>query len=114
MIRLLNYLAPPTKQLEEIDGVAVEPISSVLKSVDSIAQRIGDRLRFFTTEFVAHTQLWFLPHMQRPHTLYRRMCALAGAIFQLPWFRKYFHIVAVSSSVKWNIPGSEQNTILIK
>ena len=113
MIRLLNYLAPPTKQLEEIDGVAVEPISSVLKSVDSIAQRIGDRLRFFTTEFVAHTQLWFLPHMQRPHTLYRRMCALAGAIFQLPWFRKYFHIVAVSSSVKWTIPGSEQNTILI-
>jgi hypothetical protein len=113
MIRLLNYLAPPTKQLEEIDGVAVEPISSVLKSVDSIAQRIGDRLGFFTTEFVAHSQLWFLPHMQK-NPLYKRMCALAGAIFQSSWFRKYFHIIGVSSSVKWNIPGSEQNTILVK
>jgi hypothetical protein len=113
MIRLLNYLAPPTKQLAEIDGVPVEPISSVLKSVDNIAQRIGDRLGFFTSEFVVHSQLWFLPHMQK-NPLYKRMCALAGAIFQSSWFRKYFHIVAVSSSVKWNIPGSEQNSILVK
>jgi methylase of polypeptide subunit release factors len=113
MIRLLNYLAPPTKQLEEIDGIAVEPISSVLRSVDSIAQRIGDRLGFFTSEFVVHSQLWFLPHMQK-NPLYKRMCALAGAIFQSSWFRKYFHIIGVSSSVKWNIPGSEQNSILVK
>lgn len=113
MIRLLNYLAPPTKQLETIDGVAVEPIPSVLKSVDSIAQRIGDRLGYFTSEFVAHSQLWFLPHMQK-NPLYKRMCALAGAIFQSSWFRKYFHIIGVSSSVKWNIPGSEQNSILVK
>ncbi|NBP66413.1 MAG: hypothetical protein EBU66_17425, partial [Bacteroidetes bacterium] len=113
MIRLLNYLAPPTKQLETIDGVAVEPIPSVLKSVDSIAQRIGDRLGYFTSEFVTHSQLWFLPHMQK-NPLYKRMCALAGAIFQSSWFRKYFHIIGVSSSVKWNIPGSEQNSILVK
>jgi len=113
MIRLLNYLAPPTQQLETIDGVAVEPIPSVLKSVDSIAQRIGDRLGYFTSEFVAHSQLWFLPHMQK-NPLYKRMCALAGAIFQSSWFRKYFHIIGVSSSVKWNIPGSEQNSILVK
>ena len=113
MIRLLNYLAPPTQQLETIDGVAVEPISSVLKSVDSIAQRIGDRLGYFTSEFVAHSQLWFLPHMQK-NPLYKRMCALAGGIFQSSWFRKYFHIIGVSSSVKWKIPGSEQNSILVK
>lgn len=113
MIRLLNYLAPPTQQLETIDGVAVEPIPSVLKSVDSIAQRIGDRLGYFTSEFVTHSQLWFLPHMQK-HPLYKRMCALAGAIFQSSWFRKYFHIIGVSSSVKWEIPGSEQNNILVK
>jgi hypothetical protein len=113
MIRLLNYLAPPAQQLEEIDGKPIDPISSVLKSVDTIAQRIGDRLGYFTSEFVAHSQLWFLPHMQN-NPLYKRMCALAGAIFQSSWFRKYFHIVGVSSSVKWNIPGSEQNSILIK
>ena len=113
MIRLLNYLAPPTNQLKELDGVAVEPVSSVLKSVDNIAQRIGDRLGFFTSEFVAHSQLWFLPHMQK-NPLYKRMCALAGAIFQSSWFRKYFHIIGVSSSVKWNIPGSDKNSILVK
>lgn len=114
ILRLLNYLAPPTQQLKAVGDVdPIDPISSVLKSVDIIAQRIGDRLGFFTSEFVTHSQLWFLPHMQK-NPLYKRMCALAGAIFQLPWFRKYFHIVAVSSSVKWNIPGSENNSILIR
>jgi hypothetical protein len=91
----------------------VEPISSALQSIDRIAQRIGDRLGFFTSEFVVHSQLWFLPHMQK-NPLYKRMCALAGAIFQSPWFRKYFHIIAVSSSVKWNIPGSKENSISVK
>ena len=113
MLRLLNYLAPPTHAVESIDGLAIEPISSVLKSVDLIAQRIGDRLGYFTSEFVSHSQLWFLPHMQG-HPLYKRMCALAGAIFQSSWFRKYFHIIGVSSSVKWAIPRSEQNSIQIK
>jgi len=113
MIRLLNYLGAPSQQIEEIDGVAIESIPSVLQSVDNIAQRIGDRLGFFTSEFVTHSQLWFLPHMQR-NPLYKRMCALAGAIFQSSWFRKYFHVIGVSSSVKWNIPGSENNSILIK
>ena len=113
MIRLLNYLAPPTQHIGEVDGVAVDPISSVLKSVDNIAQRIGDRLGFFTSEFVTHSQLWFLPHMQK-NPLYKRMCALAGAIFQSSWFRKYFHVIGVSSSVKWNIPHSSNNSILVK
>jgi hypothetical protein len=116
MIRLLNYLAPPNKQIEKIDGDPVERISSVLKSVDSIAQRIGDRLGFFTTDFVAHSQLWFLPHMQK-NPLYKRMCALAGAIFQSSWFRKYFHIIAVSTSASGEfkkIPNSQNNSILIK
>lgn len=113
MIRLLNYLAPPTQHVGEVDGVAVDPISSVLKSVDNIAQRIGDRLGFFTSEFVTHSQLWFLPHMQK-NPLYKRMCALAGAIFQSSWFRKYFHVIGVSSSVKWNIPHSSNNSILVK
>jgi hypothetical protein len=114
LMRLLNYLAPQSHQVKTINGSAIEPIPSVLNSIDSIAQRIGDRLGFFTSNFVTHSQLWFLPHMKRPHSLYKRMCALAGAVFQNSWFRKYFDIVAVSSSVKWNIPGSEQGSILIK
>jgi len=113
MIRLLNYLGAPSQQIEEINGVVIESIPSVLQSIDNIAQRIGDRLGFFTSEFVTHSQLWFLPHMQR-NPLYKRMCALAGAIFQSSWFRKYFNVIGVSSSVKWNIPGSENNNILIK
>ena len=123
MLRLLNYLSPPTQAVKSFVGVPVEPIpvgpipvapiSSVLKSVDTIAQRIGDRLGFFTSDFVVHSQLWFLPHMQG-HPLYKRMCALVGAIFQSSWFRKYFHIIGVSSSVKWAIPGSEQSSIQIR
>ena len=46
--------------------------------------------------------------------LYKRMCALAGAIFQMPWFRKYFHVLGVSSSIKWNIPKSESKRIKIQ
>ena len=113
ILRLLNYLAPPSQQINAVGEEAIEPISSVLKSIDIIAQRIGDRLGFFTSEFVTHSQLWFLPHMMG-HPLYKRMCALAGAIFQSKWFRKYFHVIAVSSSVKWAIPGAERNSILIK
>jgi superfamily II DNA or RNA helicase len=113
MMRLLNYLAPPTQHVGGVDGVAVDPISSVLKSVDNIAQRIGDRLGFFTSEFVTHSQLWFLPHMQK-NPLYKRMCALAGAIFQSSWFRKYFHVIGVSSSVPWNIPSSNNKSIEVK
>jgi len=113
MMRLLNYLAPSAKQLDSIDGQPINNISSILQSIDSIAQRIGDRLGFFTSDFVTHSQLWFLPHMQG-HPLYKRMCALAGAIFQSTWFRKYFHVIGVSSSVKWKIPHSENNSILVK
>lgn len=108
--RLINYLTPPSQQIEG------QEISSVLKSVDNIAQRIGDRLGFFTSEFVTHSQLWFLPHMQG-HPLYKRMCALAGTIFQLPWFRKYFHVYAVSSSASGNfkqLPGKDANSIQIR
>ena len=107
--RLINYLSPPTQQMEG-------NITSVLKSVDNIAQRIGDRLGFFTSEFVTHSQLWFLPHMQG-HPLYKRMCALVGIIFQTPWFRKYFHVYAVSSSASGKfkeIPGKDKNSIQIK
>lgn len=112
VFRLLNYLAPST-QISAFGDETIDPISSVLKSIDFIAQRIGDRLRFFTKQFVSHSQLWFLPHMQG-HPLYKRMCALAGALFQTAWFRKYFHIVAVSSSIKWNIPNSKKGHIQIR
>jgi hypothetical protein len=113
VIRLLNYLAPTNKQQSSIDGEEIDNISSVMNTIDDIAQRIGDRLGFFTKEFVAHSQLWFLPHMQG-HPLYKRFCALVGCIFQLEWFRKYFEVIAVSSSVKWNIPGSNKNSISIQ
>jgi len=113
IMRLLNYLCPAHGQVHEADGVAIEPISSVMTTIDHIAQSIGDRLGFFTSNFVAHSQLWFLPHMQG-HPLKKRMCALAGAIFQLPWFRKHFDVVAVSSSIDWrSIRGSDDKHIEI-
>lgn len=110
MMRLINYISPPTHAISEIDGSTIEPITSVLKSIDQIAQRIGDRLRFFTTDFVIHSQLWFLPHMQQ-HPLVKRICALVGSIFKNKWFRKNFVVVAVSSSIKWSIHGSKDNKI---
>jgi len=119
IMRLLNYLAPKSQQVMSIqvpnmDEEKIDPIDSALTSVDHIAQRIGDRLRFFTSDFVVHSQLWFLPHMNG-HPLGKRMCALAGAIFQIPWFRKYFHVIAVSSSVDWKklIPRSQNNSVKI-
>lgn len=110
--RLVNYLTP-TSSISQINDDAVEPISSALRSVDSIAQRVDDRLSFFTSEFITHTQLWFLPKMQR-HPLKKRMTALVGVIFQSPWFRKHFHVLGVSSSVKWEIPGSENNRVKVR
>jgi hypothetical protein len=113
IMRLLNYLCPAHGQIHEADGVAIEPISSVMTTIDHIAQSIGDRLGFFTSNFVTHSQLWFLPHMQG-HPLKKRMCALAGAIFQLPWFRRHFDVVAVSSSVDWrSIRGASDKSIVI-
>jgi hypothetical protein len=41
------------------------------------------------------------------------MCALAGAIFQNKWFRKHFVVMAITTSVKWNIPGSKDNEVFI-
>ena len=113
IMRLLNYLCPAHGQVHAADGVAIEPISSVMTTIDHIAQSIGDRLGFFTSTFVAHSQLWFLPHMQG-HPLKKRMCALAGAIFQLPWFRRHFDVVAVSSSIDWrSVRGSGDKRIEI-
>lgn len=113
VMRLLNYLCPAHGHIHEADGVPIEPISSVMTTIDHIAQSIGDRLGFFTSNFVTHSQLWFLPHMQG-HPLKKRMAALAGAIFQLPWFRRHFDVVAVSSSVDWrSIRGSSDKSIEI-
>lgn len=109
MARLINYLSPlPTPD--------AEPIHSVMSRIDRIAQRIGDRLAFFTKDFIVHSQLWFLPTMQ-DHPLFKRMCALAGVVFRNPWYAKHFHVLAVSSSSKekWSrIPGSKHNSISIR
>ena len=118
VMRLLNYMCPPSEQLATVgvgaDALAIPHISeSVMRKIDYIAQSIGDRLGFFTSSFVTHTQLWFLPHMSG-HPLKKRMCALASAIFQLPWFRKHFEVVAVSSSVDWRtVPRASDKHILI-
>jgi hypothetical protein len=105
MGRLINYLSPRN----EIEGV--DPIPSVMSRIDRISQRIGDRLAFFTKDFVVHSQLWFLPTMQG-HPLIKRMCALAGTIFRSAWYRKNFIVLGVASSVVWtNIPGAKERRI---
>lgn len=113
MMRLINYLAPSSQKIQEIDGTPIKEVSSVMERIDKISQRLGDRLAFFTRSFVVHSQLWFLPHMQG-HSLLKRMTALAGIIFKSAWYRKNFHVLAVSSSVKWDtIPGMKNNRIRI-
>lgn len=106
MARLINYLSPRS----EIVGEGIEQVPSVMGRIDRISQRIGDRLAFFTKDFVVHSQLWFLPTMQG-HPLIKRMCALAGTIFLSSWYKTYFHVLAVSSSADWKqIPGAKENT----
>jgi hypothetical protein len=110
--RLINYLSPKS-EIENIDEKPVEHIPSVMKRIDKISQRIGDRLAFFTKEFVVHSQLWFLPSMQG-HPLIKRMSALGGIIFQSAWYKKHFNILAVSSSADWSkIPDAKERRINI-
>jgi len=108
--RLINYLSPKN-EIETIDEKAVAHIPSVMRRIDRISQRIGDRLAFFTKEFVVHSQLWFLPSMQG-HPLINRMSALGGIIFQSSWYKKNFNILAVSSSADWSkIPDAKERRI---
>ena len=110
--RLINYLSP-RNEIQNIDGAAIPEIGSVMRRIDRISQRIGDRLAFFTKDFVVHSQLWFLPTMQG-HPLIKRMSALGGVIFQSQWYRKHFNILAVSSSADWsNIPQAKDRRIQI-
>jgi hypothetical protein len=107
MARLINYMSP-----RPVEGSGA-PIKSVMSRIDRISQRIGDRLAFFTKDFVVHSQLWFLPSMQG-HPLIKRMTALGSMIFQSPWYRKHFNILAVSSSADWSkIPGAKDKSIKI-
>lgn len=110
--RLINYLSP-RNEIQNIDGAAIPEIGSVMRRIDRISQRIGDRLAFFTKDFVVHSQLWFLPTMQG-HPLIKRMSALGGVIFQSQWYRKHFNILAVSSSADWSkIPQAKDRRIQI-
>ena len=112
MARLINYMSPRS-EIVKVEETDVAPISSIMSRIDRISQRIGDRLAFFTSDFIVHSQLWFLPSMQG-HPLIKRMCALAGMIFQSPWYKKYFNILAVSSSADWSkIPGAKDRRIQI-
>lgn len=90
MQKLVAFLAP------QMDPVGPP---TILDDIDEVAQRVGDRLRFFTRRFVPHSQLWFLPKMAG-HPLAKRLMALAGVIHAHPWFAEHFDILAVSR-VDW-------------
>jgi len=100
MNRLLNFLGPSDIQNhKDSDDKMIS--TSVMTSIDRICQRTGDRMRLITSDFVVHSQLWFLPKIKSPgSTLGKRIMALTGIIFQHPWFRKHFNILAVSG-VDW-------------
>ena len=109
MARLINYLSPRNEIVEE----GVEAVPSVMGRIDRISQRIGDRLAFFTKDFVVHSQLWFLPTMQG-HPLIKRMCALAGTVFLSPWYKKNFNVLGISSSADWSqIPGAKEKRVSV-
>jgi hypothetical protein len=100
--RLINYLSPSRYRIqgvknsnEELDS-KVEEIESVIYSIDKISQRIGDRLSFISTQFIVHTQIWFIGQIKE-YPLINRIPALASIIFRNDWFIKHFNILAVSS-----------------
>jgi hypothetical protein len=117
MNRLLNFLGPSDIQNEKEPDDKMAS-TSVMTSIDRISQRTGDRMRLITSDFVVHSQLWFLPKIKSPgSTLGKRMMALTGIIFQHPWFRKHFNVLAVSG-VDWkeelsNVPQKETGTIQV-
>ena len=118
MNRLLNFLGPSDIQNDK-EGDDKIISTSVMTSIDRICQRTGDRMRLITSDFVVHSQLWFLPKIKSPgSTLGKRMMALTGIIFQHPWFRKHFNILAVSR-VDWKkelsgVPQKEAGTIQVQ
>jgi superfamily II DNA or RNA helicase len=97
VFRIINYLSAPDWDVS-INNDYEESTGSVIKSIDRISQRIGDRLAFLSTDFTPHTQIWFLA--QSTDRVYSRMPILASAILQNQWFRKHFNILAVSDS-RW-------------
>jgi hypothetical protein len=118
MTRLVNFLGPSDIQNnKDSDDKMIS--TSVMTSIDRICQRTGDRMRLITSDFVVHSQLWFLPKIKSPgSTLGKRMMALTGIIFQHPWFRKHFNILAVSG-VDWKdelsgVPQKEVGTIQVQ
>jgi hypothetical protein len=94
VMRLINYLSPIDSQIRSIEGEEIEHTGSVIRSIDKISQRVGDRLGHISSDFVVHTQIWFMAHSA--DRLVNRMPALASAIFRNKWFRKNFVILAVS------------------
>ncbi len=118
MTRLLNFLGPSDIQNnKEKDNTLID--TSVMTSIDRICQRTGDRLRLITSDFVVHSQIWFLPKIKSPgSTLGKRMMALAGIILQHPWYRENFNILAVSG-VDWKdelkgVVQKETGTVQVK
>ena len=85
MRRLVNFISPSDSQVNEEE----DSMTSAMTSIDRIAQRTGDRLKMVTSDFVVHSQLWFLPRMV-DNPLGKRIMALTGTIMQNPWFRKNF------------------------
>ena len=118
MTRLVNFVGPSDMQNDKKDDDKMMN-TSAMTSIDRICQRTGDRMRLFTSDFVVHSQLWFLPKIKSPgSTLGKRIMALTGVIFQHPWFRKNFNILAVSG-VDWKeeligVPQKGVGTIQVK
>jgi hypothetical protein len=84
MNKLISYLAP---------SVGDSP-PSILDDIDDVAQRVGDRLRHFTKQFVIHSQLWFLPKVVGSD-LTKRMMAFGGVILNNEWFGEHFDVLSV-------------------
>lgn len=101
---LLNYVAPASSQITEIDGVKViqiaNPNENITNRIGRTSQLRGDILKNIHTEFKPHSQLWFLPQPVATGTegpLISMMTCLASMLFKHPWFSKYFSVVCVSS-----------------
>lgn len=101
---LLNYVAPASSQITEIDGTKVvqnaNPNENITNRIGRTSQLRGDILKNIHTEFKPHSQLWFLPQPIATGSegpLISMMTCMASMLFKHPWFSKYFSVVCVSS-----------------
>ena len=98
----VNFMGPAHTQLEKIGTRTVTKLASasehIMTRIGRASQISGDVLKNVDTEFIPHSQLWFLPPgVGSGGNLNTVITAVGSMLHQHPWFRKHFSVICVAS-----------------